>query len=203
MNKHFDYDYVKSVYEKMNYTFFNSGQFNLNVFAIRSNNRVSNKFDDYVCLAYKDERDKKIVKVYDATTDPGSYYLENPMNVDGTAIVVPGQYSKSHTLGLHKGQYEALVQRGIIKVYRDNNKDNILDLDPLSIRSGSGYGINIHRATPNKGKKSTQIDRWSAGCSVIAAKDDFDEFISIVKKSIPLYGNSFTYTLFTEDQFFV
>lgn len=159
MNNNFNYDYVKSVYEKMQYVFFDSGKFNLNIFAIRSNNKVANKFDDFVCVAYKDEIGKKTVKVYNATTDPGTYYLENPLNVEGTAIVVPGQYLKSHTLGLHKGKYEALVQRGIIKVYRDNNKDNILDCDPLTIRSGSGYGINIHRATANKGGKSTLVDR--------------------------------------------
>ena len=41
------------------------------------------------------------------------------------------------------------------------------------------FGINIHRATKWEGKKSTQIDKWSAGCQVIAANDDFKLFMEI------------------------
>ena len=57
------------------------------------------------------------------------------------------------------------------------------------------YGINIHRATAREGGKSTQVDKWSAGCQVIAANDDFKTFMAIVHKSAALYGRSFTYTL--------
>jgi hypothetical protein len=45
------------------------------------------------------------------------------------------------------------------------------------------------------GGKSTQIDKWSAGCQVIAANSDFKLFMEVVNKSAKLYGNSFTYTL--------
>ena len=57
------------------------------------------------------------------------------------------------------------------------------------------YGINIHRATKWEGKKSTQIDKWSAGCQVIAANDDFRAFMKIAYISEKYWGNSFTYTL--------
>ena len=52
----------------------------------------------------------------DATTDPGLYYLEHPMNVDGTAILIPGQYIGSHKTGLHKGDH-ALIQCGKLRVW--------------------------------------------------------------------------------------
>lgn len=55
------------------------------------------------------------------------------------------------------------------------------------------FGINIHRAS--KWGTSTQIDKWSAGCQVIANNEDFDEFMSLARKGAQLYGNSFTYTL--------
>ena len=57
------------------------------------------------------------------------------------------------------------------------------------------FGINIHRATKWEGKKSTQIDRWSAGCQVIAANNDFRLFMEIMKKAAKIWGNSFSYTL--------
>ena len=57
------------------------------------------------------------------------------------------------------------------------------------------FGINIHRATKYAGKKSTQVDKWSAGCQVIASNDDWKEFMSICRKSRDTWGNSFTYTL--------
>ena len=45
------------------------------------------------------------------------------------------------------------------------------------------------------GGKSVQIDKWSAGCQVIAENNDFKLFMELVNKSATLYGNSFTYTL--------
>ena len=47
-----------------------------------------------------------------------------------------------------------------------------------------------------EGKKSTQIDKWSAVCQVIAqANDDFRLFMEIMKKAPGIWGNSFSYTL--------
>lgn len=153
------FDEVKDIYKKNNYVFFEDGKYNLNLFAIRTNEKIANKFDDFVCIAYKDENNNKIVKIYEATTDPGTYYLNNPMNVNGTAILKPGQYRKSHIIGLHQNKYEALVQRGNLTLYRDNNKDNILDFNENNTITGKDFGINIHRATANEGGQSTQVDK--------------------------------------------
>jgi len=57
------------------------------------------------------------------------------------------------------------------------------------------FGINIHRATAKTGGKSTRVDRWSAGCQVIASNEDFAVFMKICRKARDLWGNSFTYTL--------
>ena len=57
------------------------------------------------------------------------------------------------------------------------------------------FGINIHRATKHAGKKSTQIDKWSAGCQVIASNDDWTKFMKIMRKARDTWSNSFTYTL--------
>ena len=82
-----------------------------------------------------------------------------------------------------------------MKTYRDNNKNDVLDLDPRSITEGL-YGINLHRA----GRNSSSVDKWSAGCQVWAMDKDFVEFITLCKKQISFNGyKTFTYTLLEEE----
>ena len=93
---------------------------------------------------------------------------------------------------MHGGKYEALCQRnGKVSVWRDNNKDQILD------REGNhhqGYGINIHRASAYS--TTQNVERYSAGCTVIANPEDFDVFLNLCKKQVSVNGwEKFTYTL--------
>ena len=83
------------------------------------------------------------------------------MNDKGVAILKPGQYRGSHTIGLHQGKYEALKQGGKVKVYRDANRD--MNYDEKVIQEGV-FGINIHKA----GANSTYVENWSEGCQVFS-----------------------------------
>lgn len=183
-------DQIKKMFTDKGYRFFEKGDLNLNIFSVRSKDRKSNKFDDMLYTVFKVSGEWKIIS-WPVTTDPGLYYRENPANVEGVAILAPGQYSGSHQIGLHRGKYEALVQRKPVAVYRDNDYDNVLDMDERTLDIGI-FGINIHKA----GKNSTQVDNWSAGCTVFAKESDFDSFMSLAKQASIAYGNSFTYTLF-------
>mgnify|MGYP000301794931 CR=1 FL=1 len=116
------------------------------------------------------------------------------MNKDGVAILKPNQYRGSHKLRLHQGKYLALGQKKDVTVYRDNDRDDKYDLDESKTDTGL-FGINIHRATGRSGKTSTQIDKWSAGCQVIANNDDWHKFLGVCKNSSDIWGNSFSYTL--------
>ena len=110
----------------------------------------------------------------------------------------PGQY-KAYRIDKHRGNYDALCQReGEVEVYRDNNKDGCYDLDNDNTQTGY-FGINIHRATARKGKKSSKVDKWSAGCQVIADNDDWSEFIFACYKAREIWGNKFTYTLINSE----
>lgn len=192
------YGAIREAYLRKEYKFFYNGEFNLNIFGIRAKNGQPNKFDDIIGLAYLDEFGKDVVKLYKATTDPGRYYLLNPININGTAILAEGQYRGAFKLGLHKSEYAALVQVKELKVYRDRNRDANLDLDKDHIEEGI-FGINIHRASMFETKE--EVGKWSAGCQVIQSTTDFKEFIEICKKQNSRYGNSFTYTLFNEGDF--
>lgn len=199
MSRNITAEMVKDAYQRNNYTFFENGDLNLNLFGIRTDNDDSNTFNDLIGLCYK-ENDIWQLKTYAATTDPGLYYREHPMNVNGTGILAPGQYAKAFRLGKHRGQYDALVQNVPFNLYRDNNKDAKLDM--VGTPNPEMAGINLHRATGIPGKTSVQVDKWSAGCQVIASYDDFAELMSVVQRSAKKYGNTFTYTLFTEQQFY-
>jgi|TARA_R110001592_G_scaffold152029_2_gene379225 hypothetical protein len=178
------------------YKYFTGGDYDVNIIGVRNSdtkNRVTNAFDDCITLSYKVEGEWKF-HCYKCTTDPGTHWVENIMREDGVAILKPGQYRGSHKIRLHQGKYEALGQKKPVKVYRDDNRDNNYDLLEENVQEGL-FGINIHRATGRKGRKSTRVDRWSAGCQVIASYDDFEEFLGICKESSLIWGNSFSYTL--------
>jgi len=192
----FTREQIQKAVESKEYRWFEGGDYNLNIVGIRNSDtegKVTNKFDDWVTLSYS-VNGEMMFHCFDATTDPGSHWEKNLLNKDGVAILVPGQYRSSHMIGLHQGKYEALRQKSSLKVYRDKDKDGVYDFLEENIKEGI-YGINIHRATSREGGKSTQIDKWSAGCQVIAANADFKLFMEVVNKSAKLYGNSFTYTL--------
>ena len=187
--KPFLLDYVES----LGHAVFTEGIYNLNIVGIRTKESNANEFDDRICVVFRDELGW-ITRTWPCTTDPGQYWRDNPSNVLGTAILVPGQYRGVYKIGKHRGQYAALVQRGsAVRVYRDAHKDEILDHDPESIEEGY-FGINIHKA----GQNSTQVNKWSAGCQVFANQDDFEEFMSICYAARNKWGDGFSYTLIDE-----
>lgn len=195
-------DKLKTAYDKKGYTFFENGDYNLNIFGIRNEkDRDANTFNDIVGIAYK-VNGKWVLKKYEATTDPGLYWRNNLCNVYGTGILVPNQYKGGWRIGMHQGKYRALVQNKPVQVYRDKNKDSKLDMDTKTIQTGM-FGVNIHRANPNPGFRSQYVCKWSAACQVLSSADDFQEFMSIVDKSAKIFGNEvFTYTLFKESEVF-
>ncbi len=163
----------------------------MNLIGVRTASRVANKFDDWMHIVFKDDSGSWIDLSFECTTDPGTYWLENPMRREGAAILKAGQYRSTWKLDLHRGKYEALCQRGgRVKVYRDSNRDEIHDLDDNSVMDG-WFGVNIHKA----GSNSTSVNKWSAGCQVIANEAEWEIFMSIVRKSAELHGETFSYTL--------
>ena len=171
--------------------------YDVNIVGVRNSEtkgRVTNAFDDCITISYKKDGEWQF-HCFQCTTDPGTAYMENPiLENTGCAILKPGQYRGSHKLRLHQGKYLALGQKKDVTVYRDNNRDNNYDLDESKTDTGL-FGINIHRATGRAGGKSTRVDKWSAGCQVIADNDDWHEFLDICQSAREIHGNSFSYTL--------
>ena len=189
---------IQDAVKAKGYKWFTSNNYDVNIVGVRNadtNNEVTNRFDDHLTISYKNENGEWNFHCFDATTDPGPHWTEKQLlNKNGVAILKEGQYRGSHKIGLHQGKYEALRQKKPLKVYRDGDRDDTYDFIEENVHEGI-YGINIHRATAREGGKSVQVDKWSAGCQVIAANDDFKLFMEICRKARDVWGNSFTYTL--------
>ena len=166
--------------------------YELNIIGIRSDSTLPNRFDDEIHVFFKNGSGKWIHYIFPATTDPGTYWLQNPMSPQGTAILKQGQYKGAYQIGLHRGKYYALVQSRPVTVLRDYDRNAILDFWNGKPETGM-FGINIHRASGNGTTKS--VDSYSAGCQVFANINDFNLFMQLCEKHKQLYGNSFTYTL--------
>ena len=175
----------------------NNKSYDVNIIGIRNDEtqgRVTNAFDDTMTISYKNEDGEWQYHEFDCTTDPGTHWVENILNDRGVAILKPGQYRGSHKLRLHQGKYLALGQKKHMKIYRDANLDGQYDLIEESVKDEL-IGINIHRATSRAGNKSTRVDKWSAGCQVIADNDDWHQFLDVCQIAREIHGNSFSYTL--------
>jgi hypothetical protein len=191
-----DYDFEK-LFKKKGYAFFTNGAYNLNIIGVRAAGaQITNSFDDVLLLIYKTPTGQWSKQIYQITTDPGRYYMLNPAQRKGTAILVPGQYRGAYEIGLHRGKYQALCQRKPLKVYRDDNKNEIYDYDQSKLDEGL-FGINIHKA----GAFSKRVDTWSAGCQVFASDTEFKSFMNYCNKQIENgHGKTFTYTLLKEEE---
>ena len=166
--------------------------YDVNIVGVRNSStgkKVTNVFDDFITISYKD--DKGIWKYHEwmNTTEPGKKGVMEFHNPKGVAKLVPGQYRGVYSIDKHQGKYEALCQRnGTVTIFRDHNKD--LTFDEV-IRDNGMFGINIHKA----GQNSTWVENWSEGCQVFKRVRDFDEFMKICKIAAKILGNHFTYTL--------
>jgi len=185
------YKELKELVVAAGYRFFDTGAYNLNIVGVRTAGDGCNTFNDFIHVAFKDREGVACCLTFPATTDPGTDYRVNPLNPKGTGIMAPGQHRGLFSLGLHKGQ-PALVQVKPVNVYRDNNRDAVLDMDATTIENTRG-GFNLHRSRKNG--TSTVVGKWSAGCQVLASSYDMDIVIALASKAATLYGDSFTYTL--------
>ncbi len=165
--------------------------YELNIIGVRSSDNTPNTFNDTMNVIYKDSAGNWQLHGFPATTDPGTFWLKNPLNPQGTAILKAGQYLNSHIIGMHRSKYLALVQRGLVTVIRDAKRDGTLDFKG---KEDTGFfGIDIHRAA--EAGITKLIDKYSAGCQVFANAADFNTFMQLCDKHRNLYGNNFSYTL--------
>lgn len=190
----------KAILDK-NFVFFEADHkpYNFNMVAIRNKDRVTQEFNDSLYFIWKYNGKYTSVN-FKVTTDPGYSSRLNPLNPNGSAIIAEGQYRSAYIIGFHKGdtKRKCLVQRGKnpIKVYRDNNKDSILDLEPETIMEGY-VGCNIHDSGFDV--ERTQVNNWSHGCIVFARPWEFTSYQFLIERASEEWGPFFTLTLLEQE----
>ena len=122
----------------------------------------TDKFSDYCAVVSKGE----VVQILNATTKPGRYWVYNPVTaggIKGTGCRKEGQVLGSHryeSTGKRKWGSKAgyFIQIATLPVYRDANKDLILDKDIIQ-KAPSWFGFFCHAMG-----SGFSIWNWSAGC---------------------------------------
>jgi hypothetical protein len=184
-------DIIKSA-QKLGYTI-DKRPYKLNIIGVRSLSATNQeKFDDLLAYFTYDNNGNLIGKVVPATTDPSTYFLKSPMNLKGAAILKSGEYKDSYQLGLHRGKYEALVQRKPVTVIRDDDRNAYINY--LAPTQTGLFGINIHKSTKGKNNEDV-IGLDSAGCQVFRNISDFEDMMRMARTSRNKYGNNFSYIL--------
>lgn len=176
---------------------------------IRTDSTECNSFDDFTILYCNGV----FGYMSRCTCDPGLSPLKKPVNVNGTAIVMNGYYKGLWKIGYHKGKYKALVQNRPVIVFRDNDKDDVLDYNFIMnddelvknakfekglarlVIDGKEYviekgmfGINWHRAAVDR--EVEEVNGWSAGCCVVQKPEDFDRQLSIIEYVLKTTGKT-------------
>ena len=142
----------------------------INIFGIRWENK-NDEFDDLIGY-FSNEK----IMLVNATTEPGRYYTDNPINEDGAARLSLGFHKNLWKRGKHKNSYNALIQASRVKVIRDSNQNMESDYD--DIEDEGMFGINLHRASVDH--IVNNIGKYSAGCQVIQDPFSYKMFLDNV-----------------------
>ncbi|MEQ9354546.1 peptidoglycan-binding domain-containing protein [Coleofasciculus chthonoplastes] len=170
------------------------------------NNDAPNQFNDRRMVI--EIPDSDLIPIiqgnWEATTEPGTYYTNNPMGRGrqyGAARIAFGQY-KAWRVGTHYGSgadpHEALVQKTPISVYRDKNRDMIrtgdfLDTGKFHINQHWGYDL-----------PRTNIGMAGAGCLVGRLRKKHKDFMALIKQDKRYQRNNnylFLTTIIPGDKF--
>jgi len=186
----------------LGYKTFDKEPYRMWLFGIRDHNRTENKFNDVMGIVYVDDAGKWNLHQFPATTDPGWKTLRQPypdaMKKGGTAILKPGQYLDTWVPSIHRKNYRALGQAEPVPVYRDNNLDTVLDMNPETIDNDL-HGINLHASWTKNGKRiidASNVDGQSAGCQVFKTREGFGTMMALVDIQIEkTKSRRFSYTL--------
>lgn len=188
---------TKEVLAGKQYVFFDGNKpFDLNIIGIRSASTIVNYYNETLAVIYRDEMQEQRIDYFHYTTKPGLYYLKNPLHPNGCAILQEGQHLGTMKKRKHRGLYDALCQAKAMPFYRDNDRDENLDFTG-EIHWGK-IGLNIHRESLNK--IDLVVGKNSAGCGGI--QTNWDYFMFLINQGIKHWGNSFSYTLINEKDFY-
>lgn len=128
----------------------------------------------------------------------------NKVLKDGLPILVPSQYIDLYYISEYKGSKAMKTIKGSSQlVWRDNDITNLDTFRPNNLTTPEllktddliDNSLKIQRGYPG-GKI---VGNWSEGSQVFSSSDNLNEFFDYCEKHKEIYGNKFTYTLATKN----
>jgi hypothetical protein len=179
---------------------FYSGKLNLNFIWERTNDVITNKFTDWLHIAYEDENNIQTVLTIPATTKPGiKGSTDSPITyegVTGTAVICAPQQCggawEFRDTDQEFSKYPYFRQIKPINYWRDGDKDQMID--HVQQQNNKIFGTHWHKMSPNGSYGSGLVNNWSLGC-MGSPEPEFKKILPLVRKSIPLHGKYFTGTI--------
>ncbi|MDX1903796.1 MAG: hypothetical protein SFU27_06510 [Thermonemataceae bacterium] len=204
---------IKAVMQKKEYVFFEKGDYNLNLIAVRENDSFENTFSDTLYVIYKVKGIWQML-VLPWTTLAGTKGIggeQKPLTgaqtgtgVDGVAVIVEGQYrSVFNFVDTYTGfsKYPFFNQVQPMNYYRDNDRDGKITRTGKVYRGN--YATLLHRMS-NNGVASNEVNTewasWSQGCNG-CPEPEFARLVELTRKAVKLHGTLFTYTLLHANSF--
>lgn len=191
------YQELKDILSGKGFKFF-TGELNLNFIWERTNDVITNKFTDFLHIAYEEDNFQKVLTI-PATTKPGiKGSTDSPITyegVTGTAIIIPNQYLGAWQFkdtDKEFSKYPYFRQIKPIDYWRDGDKDQIVD--HVQQQDDKIFGTHWHKMSQNGTDGSGLVNNWSLGC-MGAPEPEFKKILPLVRKSIPLHGDIFTGTI--------
>lgn len=157
--------WIRQVYRELGWKWHSS-----DLIWLRMSDDFTDKFSDFCLTIHNDN----VVAVSPATTKPGKYWVKNPVTVGG--ITGTGCQKEGQELGTHRWVAKGKSKWGGVKagyatqinpisIYRDGNKDNVLDKNIVKV-APKWYGFFFHAMG-----KGFSIWNWSAGCMGMSLKN--------------------------------
>lgn len=178
--------------------------FSVTLGGIRTMDNAANTFNDFLFASFFTKNGGLHGCVIEGTTDAGLYYRENPMQLDGTAIIKHGVQHKSAfqyqnpavdpKMRGHMGK-EAFRQVKPMSYWRDADRNKYLNFDgkeEFDIFNTNGHDM---------GTVGKTVDKWSAGCWGSTEENmDILYDLALFQTSHDL-GNMFSFAMLHENMF--
>jgi hypothetical protein len=164
----------------------------VNLIGIRSAALEPRTYNDWIAAAYCDGVRWNFFP-FPATTDPGTFWQDEPRRVQGTSVLEPGQYPNLWRVGRLRGR-RALRQRGPARVWRGARRQHYLDTEGVA-EAVRQAGIDLFAAGEKDGS------RWRSAAQVLQDREHARFLMALCARAAPLQDDSFTYTLLEEADF--
>jgi len=174
-------------------------KFILNMVGLRrkDDGKVTNRFDETMCVFFKNGNGNWELYEYTITTLPG-YVPRQQQLPDVVSMLKLGQYVNQFKIGLHQGKADHKCLKFATTINHVNKTVDRYDYNSKTNRAA--VGINIHRS--NKSGSGLTVFNWSKGCQVFKIASQFEQFMGFCEKQESEgRKNSFTYTLIKQTEF--